>query len=176
MRSPRIHPSILNADFANLASELNRISTADAVHVDVMDNHFVPNLTIGLPVVRSLRAATDLPLRDEVAGRLEAHGELHAVIHPDLPRVTNVGFLVDDALFHPGDGVETTGLGARALAAPISGPSISFRDAYRLTQAVGAETVVPIHYDLFTADPRHFAQVCDIAQVVALADGETTEV
>lgn len=57
-----IHPSILNADFANLERELARISTADAVHVDVMDNHFVPNLTIGLPVVKSLRAATNLPM------------------------------------------------------------------------------------------------------------------
>ena len=57
-----IHPSILNADFANLERELARISTADAVHVDVMDNHFVPNLTIGLPVVKSLRAATRLPM------------------------------------------------------------------------------------------------------------------
>lgn len=62
MISPRIHPSILNADFANLARELSRIDSADAVHVDVMDNHFVPNLTIGLPVVKSLRAATGLPM------------------------------------------------------------------------------------------------------------------
>lgn len=57
-----IHPSILSADFANLASELARIPSADAVHVDVMDNHFVPNLTLGLPVVKAIRAATVLPL------------------------------------------------------------------------------------------------------------------
>ncbi|RJN33099.1 ribulose-phosphate 3-epimerase [Nesterenkonia natronophila] len=57
-----IHPSILSADFANLAAELARIPSADAVHVDVMDNHFVPNLTLGLPVVEAIRAATDLPL------------------------------------------------------------------------------------------------------------------
>lgn len=57
-----IHPSILSADFANLSTELARISTADAVHVDVMDNHFVPNLTLGLPVVKALRQATELPL------------------------------------------------------------------------------------------------------------------
>lgn len=58
----RITPSILNADFANLASEVARIPDADAVHVDVMDNHFVPNLTIGLPVVEALRKATTLML------------------------------------------------------------------------------------------------------------------
>ena len=57
-----IHPSILSADFANLAAELDRIPSADAVHVDVMDNHFVPNLTLGLPVVKAIRAATELPL------------------------------------------------------------------------------------------------------------------
>ncbi|GFZ91232.1 ribulose-phosphate 3-epimerase [Nesterenkonia alkaliphila] len=57
-----IHPSILSADFANLADELARIPSADAVHVDVMDNHFVPNLTIGLPVVESIRKVTALPL------------------------------------------------------------------------------------------------------------------
>lgn len=58
----RITPSVLNADLANLASEVARIPSADFVHVDVMDNHFVPNLTIGLPVVESLHRNTDIPL------------------------------------------------------------------------------------------------------------------
>nr|WP_076388314.1 ribulose-phosphate 3-epimerase [Vaginimicrobium propionicum] len=60
--SVRITPSVLNADLANLASEVARIPSADFVHVDVMDNHFVPNLTIGLPVVESLHRNTDIPL------------------------------------------------------------------------------------------------------------------
>jgi ribulose-phosphate 3-epimerase len=60
--SVRINPSILAADFAALGAELGRISSADAVHVDVMDNHFVPNITFGIPVVESIQRATDLPL------------------------------------------------------------------------------------------------------------------
>jgi ribulose-phosphate 3-epimerase len=55
----RITPSILNADLAALNAEIARIPSADAVHLDVMDNRFVPNLTFGLPVVQSVRAGTD---------------------------------------------------------------------------------------------------------------------
>lgn len=57
-----INPSILSADFVNLEAELARISNADAVHVDVMDNHFVPNLTLGLPVVKRIQAVSPVPL------------------------------------------------------------------------------------------------------------------
>ena len=58
----QLAPSILNADFAHLADEIARIAdVADMLHIDVMDNHFVPNLTLGPVVVDSLRKATDLP-------------------------------------------------------------------------------------------------------------------
>jgi ribulose-phosphate 3-epimerase len=55
----RITPSVLNADLANLNAEIARIPSCDAVHLDVMDNRFVPNLTFGLPVVERVRAGTE---------------------------------------------------------------------------------------------------------------------
>lgn len=57
----RIAPSILSADFANLESELASISHSDLIHVDVMDGHFVPNLTIGLPIVKRLAQVSSVP-------------------------------------------------------------------------------------------------------------------
>ena len=62
MQPPAIHPSILSADFANLQAELERVRGADMVHVDVMDAHFVPNLTLGLPVVERLAEVSPVPL------------------------------------------------------------------------------------------------------------------
>lgn len=58
----KIAPSILSADFAHLGRDIQRISDADYVHVDVMDGLFVPNISIGIPVVKCIRPVTDLPL------------------------------------------------------------------------------------------------------------------
>lgn len=62
MHDMRINPSILAADFVNLERDIARISTADLVHVDVMDNHFVPNLTFGSQMVRRIQEVATIPL------------------------------------------------------------------------------------------------------------------
>jgi len=108
-RSIRLAPSILAADFANLGAEIAAATRggADQIHIDVMDGHFVPNLTIGVPVVKSLRKATSLPLDvhlmitdpdrylepfiDAGAGLVSVHVEVLPHLHRTVAQIKKLG-------------------------------------------------------------------------------------
>ena len=79
--SIEINPSILSSDFSDLRGELDKISTADMAHIDVMDNHFVPNLTFGPPVVERIQAISPIPLD---AHLMIADADRNAPIYAEL--------------------------------------------------------------------------------------------
>ncbi len=103
----QIAPSILAADFVNMATELATIESADLVHVDVMDGHFVPNLTIGPPVVKAIKRAARSPLDvhlmiesperyleayiDAGADTLGVHAETCPHLHGTLGEIRSIG-------------------------------------------------------------------------------------
>lgn len=99
----------------------------------------------------------------------------HVELVDGSPGPPNTGFVVDGRLFHPGDGIALPGLQVPVLAVPITGPSVSFRDAYRFIEQTRATTAIPIHYDVFLADPQLFARMVDIAEVVVLEAGASVE-
>ncbi len=104
-----------------------------------------------------------------------AHDMPHVVLVDGSPGPPNTGFVLDGRLLHPGDAIQAGDVRVDALALPIAGPSISFHAAYTMLSETRASTAVPIHYDVFIADPTLFARFCDIATVVALDTGETTD-
>jgi L-ascorbate metabolism protein UlaG (beta-lactamase superfamily) len=90
----------------------------------------------------------------------------------------NTGYIIDGHFFHPGDGVETSGVEVSNLAVPIAGPSISLHTAVKFARSTGAKKVIPIHYDnvdFFPGNPHGFAKVFGEAEVIVLADGESVE-
>lgn len=153
-------------------------------HADHFDDRILGALTDrGIALYANADVAELLPDTATVVSDGESFDVAgFAITARDLPHVVmvdgsagppNTGYVIDGRLFHPGDGNALDGLSVDVLAVPIAGPSISFRDAYRFVSDVGARTAVPIHYDVFVADPDQFAGFCDIADVVVLGHGES---
>jgi L-ascorbate metabolism protein UlaG (beta-lactamase superfamily) len=86
---------------------------------------------------------------------VEVHGELHAVIHPDIPRITNVGFAVDDgAVFHPGDALTDPGRPVHTLLLPVQAPWSKFSEIVDYVRRLRPERALAIH-DGLLADAGH---------------------
>ncbi len=115
MRELKIAPSILAADFTNLGAAVAEVAdVVDMLHVDVMDGHFVPNLTIGMPVIKALRRITDLPfdchlmttnaidylpdLAEAGATHVTVHAEVYQNPAPVIARAADVGLTVGIAV------------------------------------------------------------------------------
>ena len=120
----RIHPSILSADFGYFAAELESIASADAAHVDVMDNHFVPNLTFGLPVVKRLQELSPIPL------------DVHLMIEKvdvEGPKYAELG--VESVTFHLEASEQPHKL-AKAIRAAGASPAVAIKPATPVESAL----------------------------------------
>jgi L-ascorbate metabolism protein UlaG (beta-lactamase superfamily) len=82
--------------------------------------------------------------------RVEVHGEWHAVIHPEIPRVGNVGFLVEDKVFHPGDAFTVPDRTVDTLMVPISGPWQKVAEVIDYVRAVGPARAYSVHEDVLS--------------------------
>lgn len=118
----------------------------------------------------------------EVAGfRLEARDLPHVLMVDGSTGPPNTGFIINDRLFHAGDGVEISDLEVEAIAAPIAGPDLSLRDAHDLIVATKAKIVIPIHYSIFSDEKPakavwllgHFTPGTEIR---VLANAESTDI
>ncbi|MFD9970720.1 MBL fold metallo-hydrolase [Streptomyces sp. NPDC059011] len=110
---------------------------------------------------------------------VQVHGELHAVIHPDLPRVTNVGFLVDGSVFHPGDALTVPGEQVETLMLPVMAPWNKVAEVIEYVREVKPHRAFDIHDALLTdlARPVYDAHIQNLggAEHRRLAPGESTE-
>lgn len=180
--------------FVAEAYDLDDLGEVDAVcythrHFDHLDEGWAKSLLDDhVPVYANADVAAHLDAEDAVTVVADGDdfraGGFEVTVHhlPHVPMVDgsagppNLGFVFAGGLLHPGDSVTVGGIAVDTLATPIAGPSISYRDAYAMLRQTGARTSIPVHYDLFLADPDLFADFCDVAEVVVLGHGESTTV
>ena len=158
-------------------------------HSDHAHAQLIAALKIGATKVYANRS-TKVLLGDLVTdiasdGQVLEIGTLKVTVR-DLPHVDmvdgtpgpqNTGYVIDDVLFHPGDGVKIDGVTAAVGAIPIAGPDISPRDTFDLAKAIGCKVVIPIHYDYFLEDPEVLVGEAQLRKlpfkVVPLKEGES---
>ncbi|MDT0476828.1 MBL fold metallo-hydrolase [Streptomyces griseoviridis] len=112
---------------------------------------------------------------------VQVHGELHAVIHPDLPRITNVGYLIDDGrVFHPGDALTVPGRPVETLMLPVMAPWNKLSEVVEYVREVAPERTYDVHDALLTdlARPVYDRQLDALADAehLRLAPGASAEV
>ncbi|MBT2509010.1 MBL fold metallo-hydrolase [Streptomyces sp. ISL-98] len=110
---------------------------------------------------------------------VQVHGELHAVIHPDIPRITNVGYVVDGSLFHPGDALTVPGQPVETLMLPVMAPWSKISEVIDYVREVKPQRAIDIHDALLTdlARPIYDRQIGALggAEHSRLTPGDSTE-
>lgn len=111
--------------------------------------------------------------------KVQAHELPHCLMVDGSAGPPNTGFIINDTFFHPGDGVSTSGVAVQVAAVPIAGPDVSPHDAYEFIESLGVQTVIPIHYNFFIADPDFFKKIVagfdGKVSIVPLQDGEAVD-
>ncbi|MEU2156357.1 MBL fold metallo-hydrolase [Streptomyces sp. NPDC019396] len=111
---------------------------------------------------------------------VQVYGELHAVIHPDLPRVTNVGFLVDGSVFHPGDALTVPERSVDTLMLPVMAPWSKVSEVIDYVREIGPRRAIDVHDALLTelARPIYDTHIGNLggAEHSRLASGDSAEI
>lgn len=160
-------------------------------HADHMDDRLIGGLVNSRPVIGNadvVSKLSELGVKAEVINDGESRDVAGFNITAfDLPHCKmidgtngppNTGFLVDEVLFHPGDGSNLEGLKVENLAIPIAGPSISFKTAFDFAKQLSAKVLIPIHYDAFVSDPEFFKQRMEPLgfKIIVLNNGEEVSI
>jgi len=162
-------------DPGNFSKDFEGVTGLDAVlvthqHPDHLDPERLPTLLRGNPDARLIvDSGTAEQLHDvehevvepgatvQVAGaRIEVLGGQHAVIHPDIPRIVNNGYLVDGTHFHPGDALDTVPENLEVLFLPTAAPWQKLADAVTYLREVAPRTAVPIHQGILAVPGMYY--------------------
>ena len=186
-------------DPGNFSKDFEGVEGLDAVlvthqHPDHLDPERLPALLRGNPDARLIvdsgtaeqLGSVDIDVEHEVVGpgttleiagaRVEVLGGQHAIIHPDIPRIVNNGYLVDGTHFHPGDALDTVPENLEVLFLPTAAPWQKLADAVTYLREVAPRTAVPIHQGILAVPGMyygHFERLGPEKTVVKVLDPAT---